>query len=431
MLRPLLPPQDVPAQAPARLRVVGGAEPGRELELAGRTVVVGSAEDCDWVLREPTVSPRHASLEPLGDALRVRDLGSEHGTWYLAARVTALEVPTGGMLELGAVRVLVLPGSLPQVSERTELGGLIGHSLRMRRLFRELEHIAPGEAPVLIQGETGTGKELVARALHALSPRAAGPLVGFHCGAVQPALAPSALFGQARGAFTDASRDVTGVFQRADGGVLLLDEVGHLPLELQPLLLRALESRTFTRVGERVPRRSDFRVIATTRLDLEAAVRSGAFRADLYHRLSALTLQVPPLRERLEDIPPLVRRFITRAAGRHVPVEPAVLAALYAHRWPGNVRELRNVVERVTTLGLEELPGAARSEPRAGFHQARERALQSFERAYLRTMLERHRGRAAAAREAGLARSYFYRLLEAHGLVGRGRAPRRLEDGEP
>jgi DNA-binding NtrC family response regulator len=407
-----------------RMRIIGGREAGREVGLVKRTVVVGSSEGCDVVLREPTVSRRHASLELLDEGVRVRDLGSEHGTWYLAARLSELDVPMGSTLGLGATHVVLLPGDVPpeRVSGKAELAGLVGPSVPMRRLFADMERAASSEAPVLIQGETGVGKELVARGLHALSPRAEGPLVVFHCGAVQPSLAQSQLFGHARGAFTGASRDVAGVLGRADGGTLFLDEVGELPLALQPLLLRVLETRTFSRLGEGSLRSSDFRLVATSRWKLEALVRRGAFRADLFHRLASILLQVPPLRERPEDIAPLVRRFAPGADGGAV-MDPALLASLQAYPWPGNVRELRNVVEQVAAFGPGALPGGLSGGAPPDFHQARELALQSFERAYLVTMLERHGARAAAARAAGLSRSHFYRLLEGHGLVRGGTPP--------
>jgi DNA-binding NtrC family response regulator len=419
---------------PFRLKVVEGVDVGKELESAKDTVRVGSSPCCELVLTDPTVSPLHASFEPLGEGLRVRDLGSEKGTHYFSARITVMDVPLGGTLELGATRVALLPGDLPpeRVGEKTELAGLIGHSLRMRWLFAEMERIASSEASVLILGETGSGKEGVARALHALSTRAAGPLVVLHAGTVHPSLAQSLLFGHTRGAFTDAHRDRLGVFERAAGGTLFLDEIGELPLELQPLLLRALETRMFSRVGESTPRHSDFRLLASTHRDLEAEVRRGAFRRDLYHRLSAITLHVPPLRERLEDISPLAHLFATRAAGRVVKLDPALLAAFHAHSWPGNVLELRNAVEQVVALGEGTPPGLARIETRPGFHEARERALESFERAYLVTMLERHGGSAsAAAKEAGIARAYFYRLMEEHGVSRARRTRPPTRGGKP
>jgi DNA-binding NtrC family response regulator len=283
---------------------------------------------------------------------------------------------------------------------------------------------------VLIQGETGSGKDEVARTLHALSPRSARPLVVLHCGAIQSSLAQTLLFGHVQGAFTDARRERKGVLEQADGGTLLLDEIGELPLELQPLLLRALETRTFSRVGDSVLRRSDFRLLAATQCDLEARVKQGSFREDLYYRLTAITLQLPPLRERPEDLAPLVQHFATRAAGKAVTLDPSVLTTFLAHSWPGNVRELRNAVEQVVALGPEELPGLAPAETRPDFHRAREQALATFERTYLLTLLERGGSISAAAKEAGLARAYFYRLLEEHGLSRTGRSRPRKRDAE-
>jgi DNA-binding NtrC family response regulator len=212
-------------------------------------------------------------------------------------------------------------------------------------------------------------------------------------------------------------KDSPGLIETADGGTLFLDEVSALPLDLQPVLLRVLESRTFQRVGEGRQRSADFRVVAATTVDLQAAVKQGRFRGDLYFRLAPITLELPPLRERLDDVPLLAQHFATKA-GAKTALPPGSLAGLSAWRWPGNVRELRNAVERAVTLGEAPLPDVPRAGATEDFHQARDRALGAFEKSYLEALLEKHRGSASAvAREAGIARSYLYRLLEAHGLA--------------
>jgi DNA-binding NtrC family response regulator len=407
------------APMPVRVVVVSGPDAGKALEVRDGTVLVGSHADCQLQLTDGAVSRRHLSLELLGTRVRVRDLGSKNGTRYLGARISSVDVPLGASLELGGTTLALLPqlraGAL---SDKQALAGLVGRAPATRRLFAQLEQLAPTDATVLLTGETGSGKDAVARALHALSPRAAGPFVAFDCGASSTSLIQAVLFGHVRGAFTGAVKDAPGVVEAADGGVLLLDEVSALPLDVQPVLLRVLETRTFTRVGDGKPRRSDFRLLASTTADLQALVKQGRFRSDLYYRLSAITLAVPPLRDRLDDVPLLAQAF-AEAAGAKAPLSPTALSALSAWRWPGNVRELKNAVERVVTLGEEALhPDAAGGAGAQDFHAARELALKAFEKSYLEALLQKHRGSASAvAREAGIARSYLYKLLDAHGLA--------------
>jgi DNA-binding NtrC family response regulator len=404
---------------PVRLLVIDGPDRGRERVVTEGTATVGSHESCELKLSDSGVSRRHLAIELLGSRVRVRDLGSKNGTRYLGARIEALELPVGSTLELGSSRLALLPaigGSA--LSSREELGGLLGRSASMRRLFAQLEQVAPTDAAVLIHGETGSGKEGVARAIHALSPRASGPFTVFDCGAVQGELLQSALFGHVKGAFTGAVRDQPGALETAHGGVLFFDEVAELPVELQPALLRALETKTFTRVGEGKVRKSDFRILAATHVDLFAAAQQGRFRLDVYYRLAALVLEVPSLRDRVDDIAMLAHRFAGEAGAKE-PLSASALAALTARMYPGNVRELKNVVERAVTLGLEAaLPGVGGSASGPeDFHTTREKALAAFEKSYLSALLERHEGNAsAAAREAGIARSYLYKLLDAHGL---------------
>ncbi len=401
---------------PVRLLVVEGPDAGRHAIASEGTAVVGSAEGCTLRLSDEAVSRRHLAVELLGNKVRVKDLGSKNGTRYLGHRIEALELSLGSTVELGKTRVALLPNVTDaRLSEKDELAGLLGRSVAMKRLFAQLEQVAPTDAAVLVHGETGSGKEGVARAIHALSPRAAGPFVVFDCGAVAPELMQAHLFGHVKGAFTGAVKDTPGALERANGGVLFLDEMAELPLTLQPSLLRALESHTFQRVGEGKVRESDFRVVAATHQDLHALAEAGQFRQDLYFRLAALVLQVPPLRQRVEDVPMLAHHFAADAEAK-APLSASTVAALAARRWPGNVRELKNAVERVLALGPSSLlPGA--TDEALDFHGSREQALKAFERSYLESLLARHQGNAsAAAREAGIARSYLYKLLEAHGL---------------
>jgi two-component system response regulator GlrR len=303
-------------------------------------------------------------------------------------------------------------------------GPLIGPSDVMRRLFARLDRLAAARMSVLIEGETGTGKDLVARALHERSPRARAPFVPVDCGALSGTLLEGELFGHARGAFTDARSARAGAIEAAEGGTVFLDEIGELPLCMQPRLLRAIETRTVKRLGENEHRPVDVRFLCATHRDLEARGARGEFREDLYFRLAVLRVRVPALRERLSDIPALAEGMLPGAA--HRLLTPALLAELRAHDWSGNVRELRNVLERVALLGPQEcLPGrrpgpGVEAPPPQGplsFREFREGALRTLERAYLTSLLERH-GHCvtAAAVEAQIDRTHLHRLIRRHGL---------------
>jgi len=240
-------------------------------------------------------------------------------------------------------------------SGRSGLGAMVGRSASMRGLYELVEHVAHSSAPVLLRGESGSGKELVARALHSEGPRAAQPFVAVNCTALPHALLESELFGHVKGAFTGATTPRRGLFVEADQGTLFLDEIGDMPAELQAKLLRVLEDGEVRAVGADASRTVDVRIIAATHQELEARVREGRFRADLFYRLNVVTLRIPSLRERREDIPLLVEHFIARAQGRNprskvTGLSPEVVAALGAMPWPGNVRELENLVERLVVL---------------------------------------------------------------------------------
>jgi DNA-binding NtrC family response regulator len=408
---------------PLRLWVLEGPDRGRDVVLEAGTAVVGSLPEIDLPLTDPTVSRRHASVEVLAGRVRLKDLGSKNGTRYLGARVEAAEIPVGRSFQVGSTTIAVLPQRLPpeRLAQAPQLQGLVGASVPMRKLFAELEQVAPTDATVLLHGETGTGKDALARALHALSPRRDGPFEVVDCAGLTAELAQSHLFGHLKGAFTGAVRDADGALERADGGTLFLDSVAELPLAVQPLLLRALESRTFQSIGDDRVRSSDFRIVASTHRDLRAEVRAGAFREDLFFRLAAIVLELPPLRDRPEDIPLLADAFARDVSGQPLPLDPASLSLLASYRWPGNVRELRNAVQRAVKLGPSAaVPGLEAPPANPDFHVAREHALRAFERSYLIALLQRNKGSAtAAAREANIARSYLYRMLEEHGIAPR------------
>jgi transcriptional regulator with GAF, ATPase, and Fis domain len=345
--------------------------------------------------------------------------------------VTAALLAEGTRLRVGTTELRLHYPSAPAPVElwpSESFGQVLGASPAMRELFAQMNRVAASEAPVLILGETGTGKEIVARAIHDASPRAGEPFVIVDCAALASSLVEGELFGHARGAFTGALAARAGSFEAATGGTIFLDEIGELSPEMQPKLLRVLESQTVKRLGESEHRRVDVRLIAATHRDLRRMVNAGAFREDLYFRIAVLPLVVPPLRARKPDIPLLFRHFL---AGRQ-PREPVSERDLCEMPWLGNVRELRNFVERLCAFGARDAMGGSLAPPPAGpeeppegtpvafeqpFKEFRERWIDHGEREYVRRLLERHgRNVAVAAESAGLDRTYVYRLIRKHGL---------------
>ncbi|NLY95467.1 MAG: sigma-54-dependent Fis family transcriptional regulator [Myxococcales bacterium] len=335
-----------------------------------------------------------------------------------------------------------------EVSKREHFHELLGRGQRMREIFAVLEKVAGSDLTVLVRGETGTGKELVARAIHASSPRRQGPLVVQDCSAIPSSLIESTLFGHERGAFTGATERRTGSFEQADGGTIVLDEIGELDISLQPKLLRVLETREVTRVGGAKSIPVNVRVIAATNRDLRQMVAEGKFREDLYYRLSVVQIELPPLRERPEDIPALVRQFLDGYVRRRFPdeqrqitVTEEAMRRLMSYPWPGNVRELKNTIERAASLGNgreltvrdilpesqktppEILPGGTADQFVAEgltFKEAKQRVLDAFEAAYLKVLLDQHGGNVTrAADAAGLTRYHFRELAKRYGLRGR------------
>ena len=397
---------------PVVVEAIEGPGKGPRATLSGGTLLVGSDPACGLHLEDPTVSRRHVVLELLPEAVKVLDLESRNGTRYLGARIREARVPVGGSVKVGKTTLRIRSAAVQPraISDREELHGLVGKSVAMRQLFADLERLGPQRAPVLIRGETGSGKEMVARALHALSgaEEQQGPFVVFDCSSVSPQLMESQLY-----------EDRVGVVEAANGGTLFLDGIGELPLAQQPKLLRLLETQEFRRLGDTEVRRSTFRLLSATHRDLEAEVRAKRFREDLYFRIAVTSVNIVPLRERPEDIPLLAAHFARQLTGMDITLEPATLAALQCDPWKGNVRELRNALQRVVALGnLEMAPAEQPSAAPLAFNEARDKLLEQFERDYLTTLLARHkRNISAAAREAKLSRSQFYRLLERHKLA--------------
>lgn len=338
-----------------QLVVLNTVDKGRVVSLHdGAPTVVGGATECDLVLADPTVSRRHAELHRHPAGVRIRDLGSTNGTLYEGLRIGEAVVPFGSVLSVGKTRLKVVPKEAEvhlTPAEALTFGDLVGADVRMRELFSLLADVAPSDATVLLEGETGTGKELVAHALHTQSERAHRPIVVFDCSSVPRDLIESALFGHVRGAFTGATSNRQGAFRAANGGTIFLDEIGELPLDLQPKLLRVLESRQVQMVGADTYEQVNVRVVAATNRKLKQEVREGRFREDLYYRLAVVRIAMPALRERLDDIPLLVERFMKRAGKLdEAMVDPAGYKALQRYHWPGNVRELKNVVDRALSL---------------------------------------------------------------------------------
>jgi DNA-binding NtrC family response regulator len=428
-----------------RLVVVAGPDRGKELLLDQGTYTIGKGPSCDLALSDGAVSRKHLEIVVLSDSVRVRDLGSTNGSYIHGARFSEITASAGAGVTVGHTELRFLPvrkDERPR-SSKDRFGEMLGTSDAMREVFAVLERVAAAEAAVLVHGETGTGKELVAEAMHSHSQRKKGPLVICDLGSLPRSLIESELFGHVRGAFTGAERDREGAFEQADGGTIFLDEIGEMDLEIQPRLLRALERRQIKPVGASQYKTVDVRVVAATNRDLVAEVKAGRFREDLYHRLAVVTVTIPPLRDRKDDIPLLVEHFLANAcaaAGRAAPpVTQDAMAALCAHDWPGNVRELKNVIERVVAiapradqidmslLGLDAsaegvtMASAAFASDRTGeflqFKEAKDQLVASWERDYLQKLMEQCGGNVSqAARRAGIDRVYLHRLMKKHGL---------------
>ncbi|HEY8039835.1 MAG TPA: sigma 54-interacting transcriptional regulator [Polyangiaceae bacterium] len=418
------------------LVVVDGPSRGATASITTGTARVGAAAGNDLTLADPTVSRVHCELVTRGDAIVLRDCGSTNGTWVEGVRLRDGDVPPGAIVRIGASAFRVDVGDEPafvELSGRSAFGELVGTSLEMRRLYAVLERVAPTDATVLVEGETGTGKDVLARSLHAASPRASGPFVAVDCGAIPESLIESELFGHVRGAFTGATSDRKGVFEEADGGTLFLDEIGEMPLALQPKLLRAIESRSVRRVGASTARAIDVRIVAATNRPLARCVNEGSFREDLYYRLAVVALSLAPLRTRRDDIPLLARHFYRALAGADAGELPQdFVARLGGRSWPGNVRELRNFIERSVSLGLVDARPARTSRPppaaplpsldgmmalKLPLKEARQAWVESFESVYVRDLLRQAGGNVTrAAERAGVSRRFLQRMIARLGI---------------
>jgi DNA-binding NtrC family response regulator len=423
------------ALPPVRLRVrAGGRE--RTVPVTSAGAVVGKEPTCDAPIDDPFVSARHLRIEPQGGRWTVVDLGSTNGTFISGARVARAELPLGVPIQLGDAEIVLEPRDAPEPARPEAFEGMLSRDPAMRQVFELVDRVGGSEAAVTILGETGTGKELVARALHARSPRRDGLFVPVNTSAIAESLIESELFGHEKGAFSGAERMRKGAFEEADRGTIFLDEIGELPLDLQPKLLRVLELGEVKRVGASRPITVNVRIVAATHRDLRALVRAGRFREDLFYRLCVVPITVPPLRRRRGDVGALAEAFLQRASPRGVVLRwsPEALAKLEGYDWPGNVRQLRNVVQRALLFRGEGLvvPASAvtledtRAAPREGGDDdtlyLRGLTLEDIEREAIRLSLRRNKGkRAAVVKELRIAKSTVMKRIGQWGLHEEGR----------
>jgi len=433
-----------------KLVVLNGASEGLERGLAS-SLTVGADARCDLCLRDRGISRNHAEFIVREGRVWVRDLGSRNGTVLSGVHVAEAALQLGSIVQLGEISIGLYPRwHIREVdpSTATQFGLLHGASLAMRNVFALLERVAGSNATVLVEGESGTGKEMVARSLHEASARSRKPYVVFDCTTVTKELAESELFGHVKGAFSGAIADRDGAFRQADGGTIFLDELGELPLDLQPKLLRVLESGETRRVGDTQRRTVDVRVVAATNRDLHAEARRGRFRSDLLYRLSVVRLQLPPLRARPEDIAPITERLLDGQLAPGSRVDGPNLERLMGYSFPGNVRELRNVLTRALALAprhegrvrFDELvfnlasdsssptslgygfPGVDAPLP---YKDAKQRLMAQFDDEYVQALMRRHGGNVTqAAKAANLSRKHVYSLLRRIELEGEA-------EGEP
>jgi DNA-binding NtrC family response regulator len=426
----------------------------REHSFDKDVITIGAMEDNDLVVNDETVSRYHCKIVQEDSGYLLQDLQSTNGTFINRVRIREGYLRPGCTIGLGNAEVKFHAADekveiVPSKKER--LGKMVGRHVKMRELYTIIEKIAPTATTVVIEGETGSGKEVVAQTIHDLSSRSDGPICVFDCGAVPDNLIESELFGHEKGSFTGAVMTRQGLFETANGGTLFLDELGELPLDLQPKLLRALEQREIRRVGSNKPIKVDVRIVAATNRNLEEEVRAGRFRQDLFYRLSVVRVFIPPLRERIEDIPLLVKHLLQNSSFNQKPdgslrvqgCSRSAMDLLTTYRWPGNVRELVNTIERAVSFAESELieprdlpetvrgeeAGARRAAGGAGgggpvdtdstFKDAKERWVSSFERDYVLSLLKKNKWNIShAAREADIDRKYFRKLMKKYGIEG-------------
>ena len=441
-----------------RVEVTAGPDAGLVRDIEASVIRIGARRGNDVQLTDSKVSGLHCEIRLDDRGYRLRDLDSTNGTYVSSLRINDVYIQPGAQIALGSTRMKFEPlGDSVEIelADTDKFGSMIGRSVKMREMFARLEKLAKTDTTVLVTGETGVGKELVAEALHDGSPREKGPFVVLDCGSIPPNLIESELFGHERGAFTGATNSYAGAFERAHGGTVFLDEIGELPLAMQPKLLRVLERKEVRRVGGAKTIEVDVRIVAATNRDLGVEVNRGRFREDLYYRLAVARVHVPPLRERKDDLPLLIEHILaTTPGGEAAQIAQDTVDLMMKHDWPGNVRELRNVIERAVLLA--ETPDSAdslrrapppqhKSEPSitvtpsqtatAGdasmtvpvdvsipFKHAKQNVISEFERRYISRLLAQHDGNiSAAARAAGIDRMSIHKMLHRLGIGNPGR----------
>jgi DNA-binding NtrC family response regulator len=422
-----------------RVRVLAGANQGIEKVSEDVEISIGVAPGNHLLLTDRAVSRHHCIITATKDGFLLRDLGSRNGTMLGGFRISAAYLKHGAQIGIGesvlGFETLHNPIVEP-LAEEERYGRVLGQSVAMRRIFTALPRVAASDSTILIEGETGTGKGLLSEVIHQKSPRATGPFVVIDCSAIPPTLIEAELFGHVKGAFTGAQGTRAGAFEAADGGTVFLDEVGELPLDMQPKLLRALEERTVRRIGSLEPIRLDVRVVAATNRDLREEVNRGSFRSDLFYRLNTVRIRLPSLRDRREDIPLLISYFYEQFAGENDPAPSADLITAFVRQdWPGNVRELRSAVERAILMKDPELwfdatLGGPPSSPLGSqardyskdlaigsFRTAKERAVAQWERGYVDALIRASDGNLSrAARAARMDRNHLRELIRRHGV---------------
>jgi transcriptional regulator with PAS, ATPase and Fis domain len=416
-----------------RIAIEQGPDAGKSFDLERGIIRIGSAPSNDVVLSDDAVSGRHAEIELSEAGFLLRDLNSTNGTFLGGYRIQGAFLKPGAAIRVGESVLHFEPSGTFNVplGKPGAHGTIAGESLALREALGLLERYARGDQPVLIVGETGTGKELFARSLHAASDRREGPFEVFDCGAATPTLIEGEIFGHVAGAYTGATSNRAGAFERADRGTLFLDEIGELPIDLQPKLLRVLEERMVRRLGDTRAVKIDVRICAATHRDLLAMVAAGEFRQDLFYRLNVLRLEIPPLRQRREDIPLIARAFL----GDKAQLDDAAWAMLANYAWPGNVRELKNVLLRAgamadrktigasdivfTSQGTRAASGVVATFSGRTYHDAKNECVDTFERAYLEGLLKSTQGNVTRAAEvAQVPRQTLHRLIAKHSLRG-------------
>jgi DNA-binding NtrC family response regulator len=441
-----------------RIEVTSGPDAGLVRDVEAQVIRIGARRGNDVQLTDSKVSGLHCEIRLDDRGYRLRDLDSTNGTYVSSLRINDVYIQPGAQIALGGTRMKFEPlGDSVEIelADTDRFGSMIGRSIKMRELFARLEKLAKTDTTVLVTGDTGVGKELVAEALHDTSPRKDGAFVVLDCGSIPPNLIESELFGHERGAFTGATSSYAGAFERAHGGTVFLDEIGELPLGMQPKLLRVLERKEVRRVGGSKTVEVDVRIVAATNRDLGVEVNRGRFREDLYYRLAVARVHVPPLRERKDDLPLLIEHILaTTPGGETAQIAQETIDLMMKHDWPGNVRELRNVIERAVLLAetpdsedalRRAPPPSPKSEPSITvtpsqtatsseasmtvpvdvtipFKHAKQNVISEFERRYISRLLAQHDGNiSAAARAAGIDRMSIHKMLHRLGLANPGR----------